>query len=197
MISANEARAGVLLGASLSWPSISRWISCVALAMRKRPPPIRMMSRQAMPIPNRLNSGAVRPISQVRPKSMMTRNRKASDSPIWRTRRASLGSQREVRSEMNTRLSMPSTISSTDSVASASQAFGSSSSAVIGLHSISQANGDDIDCDHDEAARHPGPGVEITQNGDQREAGPGQHCGDVEAAQPDHPKRMHELERHE
>src|SRR5215510_13852071 len=197
MISANEARAGVLLGASLSWPSISRWISCVALAMRKRPPPIRMMSRQAMPIPNRLNSGAVRPISQVRPKSMMTRNRKASDSPIWRTRRASLGSQREVRIEMKTRLSMPSTISSTESVASASQAFGSSSSAIIGLHSIGEANGDNINRDHNQAARYPRPRIEISQNGDERKARPGQHRRDIDAAQPDHPKRMHELERHE
>src|SRR5207244_137936 len=117
---------------------------------------MRMISRQDMAIPNRLNSGAVKPTSQVRPASIMTRNRKASESPIWRTRRASLGSQRDVRIEMNTRLSIPSTISSTDSVASASQAFGSSSSAIIGLHSIGEANGDDINSDHDQAARHPG-----------------------------------------
>src|SRR5919197_508759 len=119
-----------------------------------------MMSRQDMSIPNRLNSGAVKPTSQVRPTSIRTRNRNASESPIWRTQRASLGSQREVRIEMKTRLSMPSTISSPDSVASASQAFGSSSSAIIGLHSIGQANGDDIDRDRNQAARHPRPGIE-------------------------------------
>src|SRR5215475_3179746 len=182
MISANEARAGVLLGASLSWPSISRWISCVALAMRKRPPPIRMMSRQDMPIPNRLNSGPVRPISQVRPKSIMTRNPKASDSPIWRARRASLGSQREVRTEMKTRLSMPSTTSSTVRVASASQAFGSNSSAIIGFQSISQADGDYVDRNHHQAAGHPGTGVEIAENGYGRKPRPGQHRDDVHAA---------------
>src|SRR5215467_6800207 len=198
MIRENAARAGTARGSSLpSRPSTSRWISCVDLAIRNAPPPIRMMSRQEMAIPNRLNSGAVRPTSQVRPASIKTRNRKASDSPIWRTRRASLGSQREVRIEMKTRLSMPSTISSTDSVASANQAFGSSSSAIIGFQPIGQADGDDIDRNHDQAARHPGPGLEIGQNGDQREHRPGQHRHDVHTSQPDYPKRMHELERHE
>src|SRR5215467_14164333 len=133
--------------------------------MRKRPPPIRMMSRQDTPTPNRLNSGAERPISQVRPKSNMMRNTKASDSPIWRARRASLGSQREVRTEIKTRLSMPSTISSTVSVASASQAFGSSSSSIIGFQSISEANGHHIDRDHDQAAGHPRARIEVADHG--------------------------------
>src|SRR5262245_30203492 len=165
--------------------------------MRKAPPPMRMMSRHDTPIPKTVKSGAVSWTSQLRPASMMTRNTNASDSPIWRTRRASLGSQREVRIEMKTRLSMPSTISSTDNVSSASQALGSSSSAIIGLHSIGEANGDNINRDHNQAARYPRPGIEISQNGDERKARPGQHRRDIEAAQPDHPKRMHELERHE
>src|SRR6266545_111284 len=197
MISAKVERLGVPLGACSPWPSISRWISCVDFAIRKAPPPIRIMSRQEMPIPNRLNSGAVRPISQVRPKSIITRNRKASDSPIWRARRASLGSQREVRSEMKTRLSMPSTISSTVSVASASQAFGSNSSAIISFQPIRQADGDHINRHRDQRPGHPWAGFEIAENGNGRQPRPGQHRRDVEAAQPDDTERMHELERHE
>src|SRR5262245_19179192 len=152
--------------------------------MRKRPPPIRMMSRQDMPIPNRLNSGPVKPISQVRPKSIMMRNTKASDSPIWRARRASLGAQREVRTEMKTRLSMPSTTSSTVRVASASQAFGSNSSAIIGFQPISQADGDHVDRNYHQTAGHPRAGIEIAENGNACKPRPGQHCYDVHAAQP-------------
>jgi hypothetical protein len=107
--------------------------------MRKRPPPIRMMSRHETAIPKRVNSGAVRPMSQVRPASMTTRKMKASDRPIWRARRAFSSSSREVRTEMKTRLSMPSTISSTVSVISAAHACGSarSASAFIQRFSVS------------------------------------------------------------
>ena len=69
--------------------------------------------------------GAVRPISQVRPASMITRKMNASERPICRARRALSGSRRVVKTEMKTRLSMPSTISSTVNVTSAAQAFGS------------------------------------------------------------------------
>src|SRR5215467_5474489 len=152
--------------------------------MRKRPPPIRMMSRQDMSNPNRLNSGPVRPINQVRPKSIMMRNTKASDSPIWRALRAPLGSQREVRTEMKTRLSMPSTISSTVRVASASQAFGSSSSSIIGFQSISEANRDHIDRNRDQTAGHPWPRIQVIDQGNGCQTRPGQHRRDIEAAEP-------------
>src|SRR5215472_16444952 len=100
----------------------------VALAMRNRPPPIRMMSRQDIPMRKTVKSGAVRPMSQVRPKSMITRKMKARDKPIWRARRALFASRRAVKTEMKTRLSIPSTISSAVSVTSAAHAFASVSS---------------------------------------------------------------------
>ena len=37
--------------------SISLWISCVALAIRKSPPPIRMMSCQEISLPNSVITG--------------------------------------------------------------------------------------------------------------------------------------------
>src|SRR5262249_61745835 len=96
---------------------------------------------------------------------------------------------------MKTRLSMPSTISSTESVASANQAFGSNSSATIGFQPVSEADRDHLDCQHDQAAGHPWARVEIAENGNRRKTRPGQHCRDVEAAQPDDAERMHARER--
>src|SRR5262249_25689580 len=172
-------------------------MGCAAWRMRKGPPPIRMMSRQDMPIPNRLNSDPVRPISQVRPKSIMMRNTNASDSPIWRTRRASLGSQREVRIEMKTRLSMPSTISSTDNVSSASQALGSSRSSIMVGQPIGQSNADEVDGDDDKSAGDPGFRIEVAQQRDCGQSSPHEDGRDIDRAQPHHPERMEELEGHE
>src|SRR6266545_8281800 len=131
-----------------------------------------MMSRQEMPMPNTVTSGLVRPIIQVRPNSIATRNTKASDRPIWRTSRASFGSQREVRSEMNTRLSMPSTISSTDRVTSASQAFGSSRRSIMIAQPVGQPDPDEVERDRHQAGADPRFRREIAHQGDRSEAGP-------------------------
>src|SRR3954468_9884184 len=62
----------------------------------------------------------------------MMRKISASESPIWRARFASRGEQRDTSTEMNTTLSMPSTISSAVGVTSAAQALGSVRSSSIG-----------------------------------------------------------------
>jgi hypothetical protein len=107
-----------------SGPSISPWISCVALPMRKIPPAMRMMSRQENPFPRIVKTGSVMRMMAVSAKSSATRNTSASRSPMRRARSAwSLGSF-ETRTEMNTTLSMPSTISMAESVTSAAQPAG-------------------------------------------------------------------------
>src|SRR5262245_28883046 len=184
-------------GPSLSRCSTSPWISRVALAMRKAPPPIRMMSRQDTPMPNTVNSGAVSPISQVRPASIAIRKMKASESPIWRTRRASFGSQRDVRMEMKTRLSMPSTISSVLRAISASQACGSTSSSIMGTQPVGQPDADEVESDRDKGAAHPRLGIEVPEQGDEAQCGPCEHGRDIDRTQPHDPERMDELERHE
>src|SRR6516162_8977853 len=65
--------------------------------MRNRPPPIRIMSRHDIPMRKTVKSGAVRPMSQVSPKSMITRKMKARERPIWRARRALFVSRRAVK----------------------------------------------------------------------------------------------------
>src|SRR5262249_42644881 len=177
--------------------STSLWISRVPLTIRKGPPPIRMISRQDTPISNTVNSGSVRPISQVRPKSIMIRNTNASDRPICRTSRESCCSQREVRIEMKIKLSMPSTISSTDNVTSASQALGSSRSSIMPAQPIGQSNADEVEGDDDKSAGDPGFRIEITQQSDRGQTGPQQDGCDIDRAQPHHPERMQELEGHE
>src|SRR4051794_11631863 len=122
-----------------------------------------MMSCQEKSRPTTLNTGYVSCISQVRPSSRMMRNTSASDSPIWRARLASRGEQRDTSTEMNTMLSMPSTISSAVKVTSAAQAFGSvKSSSIASVISLflsqrprpEEVQGDDTQCAGDPWARH-------------------------------------------
>ena len=68
--------------------SISACISWVALAIRNRPPPIRMMSCQEIDWPNIVTSGSDRPTSQVSVNSSRMRKTSASDRP---RRRACVG----------------------------------------------------------------------------------------------------------
>ena len=103
-----------------------------------------MISRQEIPIPKIVTTGAVSRISQVKPASITIRKMKASDNPIWRARRASLASQRDVSTEMNTRLSMPSTISSTVNVTSAAQAFGSKRRCTIFAQLVGEPDSENI-----------------------------------------------------
>ena len=107
------------------------WISLVALAIRNKPPPIKMMSRQEISIAKNENRGEVRPTSQVSANSIAIRKMKASERPMRRAHSAASGVQRDTRIEMKTMLSMPRTISSAVSVASAAQVFGSERSLSI------------------------------------------------------------------
>src|SRR4051812_20424892 len=165
--------------------------------MRKAPPPIRMISRQEIPVPNSVTTGSLRRISQVRLASSAIRNTKASDSPIWRARKASLGSQREVSTEMKTRLSMPSTISSTVKVTSAAQAFGSNSRFTGIAHLVGQPNAKDIDTDDDEPPCDPWSRRQVTHDCDERERRPGDHGGESQFPPAPHPHRMNEFEPRE
>src|SRR5262245_15360800 len=166
--------------------------------MRKRPPPIRMMSRHEIAMPKTAISGAVRPMSQVRPASMTTRKMKASDRPIWRARRAFSSSSRDVRTEMKTRLSMPSTISSTVSVISAAHACGSARSASAFISALlGEPDGEEIGPDHHQTACDRGAGIEIAEDGDECEHGPQEQSGDICRPQPGDAHGMEELERHE
>src|SRR6476469_7580827 len=101
----------------------------------------------------------------------MTRNTSASESPIWRARLASRGEQRDTSTEMNTMLSMPSTISSAVRVTSAAQALGSVRRSSIGppQHPCpEEVHGDDTQC-----RRDPRSGHHVAQQCDAGEHAPG------------------------
>ena len=73
--------------ASRTWssPSMRPWISQVALASRKRPPPMRMRSRPEKSCSKSVNSGSVRVTTQLMPSSSRMRMPMAATMP---TRRA-------------------------------------------------------------------------------------------------------------
>src|SRR4051794_11983413 len=149
-----------------------------------------MMSCQEKSRPTTLNTGYVSCISQVRPSSRMMRNTSASDSPIWRARLASWGEQRDTSTEMNTMLSMPSTISSAVKVTSAAQAFGSVESSSI--RTSQQASPEEVQRDDTQCGCDPRSGHHVAQQCDAGEHGPNAEQRDVdETAAPD-AERMHE-----
>ena len=86
---------------------------------------MRIMSRQEKPLPAIVKTGCVRPTIQASVASSMSRVRSASDSPTLRPRERWCSGSRPVRIAMKTRLSIPSTISSAESVTSDSQICGS------------------------------------------------------------------------
>ena len=118
------AVAAVATEAGMPAPSIFWWISCVALAIRNRPPPIRMMSRHENAWPSTENSGAVRPTIQAMASSNASRVTAASRMPMLRALLRCAGGTFAARIEMKMMLSMPSTSSSAVRVASAIQSSG-------------------------------------------------------------------------
>ena len=68
---------------------------------------------------------------QAMPPSMMTRKTRASESPICRAMRLRSGGRRDTKSEMNTTLSMPSTISIALKAMKLAQIWGSVSQSMI------------------------------------------------------------------
>jgi hypothetical protein len=104
-----------------SSPSSFSWISCVLLAIRKRPPTSRITSRPEISLPSTTNHGVVSPITQVIDHSSARRMNIASDRPILRARARSSARSLPARIEMKTMLSIPRTISRTVSVARAIQ----------------------------------------------------------------------------
>jgi hypothetical protein len=94
------------------------------LAIRNRPPPIRIRSRQEKECPNKENSGAVRPTIQAIAISKANRVTAASNMPTLRARPRCSGGSLPARMEMKMMLSMPSTSSSAVRVASAIQVSG-------------------------------------------------------------------------
>src|ERR1044072_215122 len=98
------------------------------------------------------------------------RNTNASSRPICRARLASCGEQRETRTEMNTMLSMPRTISSAVKVTSAAQALGSVKSSNIALPH--QPRPQEVQRDGTQRRSNPQAGHHVARKRDGGENGP-------------------------
>src|SRR5712691_7764120 len=171
--------------------------------MRKRPPPIKMRSRHESERSNRVTTGWVSRISQVRPPRMMTRKTNASIRPTWRARFALCWSRRDTRSEMKITLSMPRTISSTVNVTSAAHALGSvSRSSMNRIRSLStsaaqKARTKEVEADGTQRGGNPRSRVEIAAKGRSGQDRPDAEEHDIHRSQARNPQRMHERERRE
>ncbi|MNS83346.1 hypothetical protein D3C72_1171310 [compost metagenome] len=111
-----------------SWPALPSTRSCnsmVPLKSRNRPPRIRIRSRPEISLPHTVKSGAVNVTTHAMLASRPRRISKARLRPISRARLRCSGGSLSARMAMNTRLSMPRTISRITSVARPSQAVGS------------------------------------------------------------------------
>ena len=107
-------------------PSRRSCSSMVPLSSKKMPPPMRMKSRHEKALPKIVTRGSVRLTIQAMAESSTRRMTSARPRPVRKARRrCSCVCRREVRMEMKTRLSMPSTTSSTIRVPSPAQAEGS------------------------------------------------------------------------
>ena len=108
------------------------WISLVAFQTRKRPPAIRIRSRQEKPCPKAVKSGLVSCTMNEIVASRTSRMTSAAEMPSRRARARWCSGSLLVRMEMKMRLSMPSTTSMTTSVTSAAQPVGSARKAKCG-----------------------------------------------------------------
>ena len=115
------------------WPTISSlwscgstewWISLVAFQTRKRPPAIRIRSRQEKPCPKAVKTGWVSPTMKEMVASRTSRMRSAAEMPRRRALTRCSGGSLLVRIEMKMRLSMPSTTSIAISVTMAAHPAG-------------------------------------------------------------------------
>ena len=95
------------------------WISRVAFQTRNRPPAMRIRSRQEKPWPKAVKIGAVSCTITAMVARSPSRRTRARPMPIRRARACWSAGSLLVRMEMKIRLSMPSTISITTSVARA------------------------------------------------------------------------------
>ncbi|SUI57461.1 Uncharacterised protein [Serratia marcescens] len=96
----------------------------VALNSRNTPPNSRIRSRPEKLKSPTLNSGVVRVTIQEITDSRPKRISNASDRPMTRALSRCLGGSLSAKMAMNTRLSMPNTISSTTSVSNPAQIEG-------------------------------------------------------------------------
>ena len=122
--------AALVTGASSSSPSMVLWISWVPLAKRNTPPASRITSRQdtTWSMKGMVKMGAVRPMIQAMEASRTTRMPSAAVRPNLRAFSCCAAGNLAAITEMNTRLSMPRTISSAVRVNRLSQRFGSAKS---------------------------------------------------------------------
>ena len=116
---------------SATWPSNRSCNSIVALNNRNRPPNSMIKSRPEKDFSNTSNNGSVSVTIHEMLASRPKRINRASVRPITRARSRCSGGSLSARMAINTRLSMPSTNSSTIKVNRPSQAVGSA------IHSIS------------------------------------------------------------
>src|SRR5690606_17100341 len=121
----NTCEAMVVRGSS-SWPPlISSRISMTPFTSRKAPPTIRIRSRTEMPMPPMWNSSVCMRARKASETSRQMRVMQATAMPNLRAKARFSAGSRPTAIEMNTRLSMPSTISSALRVTRVSQTFGS------------------------------------------------------------------------
>ena len=92
-----------------------------------------MRSRPENPMPSTLKRSAVNPMIQLAANSSAIRRNIASESPTIRARFCCSRGSFAARIEMKTTLSMPSTISSTSSVAKAMSSSGLKASSMVAI----------------------------------------------------------------
>src|SRR5579872_1332481 len=113
-----------------------------------------MMSRHEKVVPETTSTALVSPMIQLSDASIRTRKTNASDRPTARDFLASRRPSGDVRIAMNTRLSMPRTISSAVSVRSAAQALASVRRSSMQGFPRQQTDAEEINRDQRQAPDH-------------------------------------------
>src|SRR5690554_1839251 len=128
---ANEVAALPVPSTSSCSPSTSERISMMPFTTRNRPPRISTRSRTETPCPNSVNRSLVSPASQASVSNRPRRVMQATAMPNFRANSRRSAGSRLTAIEMNTRLSMPSTISIVARVTSRIHTCGSEISSII------------------------------------------------------------------